>query len=1024
MRHSLAISLLLCAPLCRAQDIRFQRITERDGLAHHLVHAVHRDRHGLIWAATEGGLNNWNGARAELFGTDHGFPSQAVTDIAEDSAGIFWLGTRKGLVRFDPVTRASRSWPLDSVTDPVLGASIVRVAALSTGEVVCTGEHTVQVFDPRTERWAILRAPTGEALDPYSRLLLPDSGATGCWISTNNHNLVYYRSPTRTLLGAFHDPGSSPLLNGIRASAMVRTPQGDRWLYDDLRLELCRFRQADGTIERWQHLPGHPEKRLRIGVTAMHLDARGRIWASGWADDPFVFDPSDSSVVTLRMDDHDPGSIGSSLFNEIIADPKGRLWIPTFGGLCVYDSAELPLRTSRPTMRLGVPVSLELYTAVFEGDSVLWHGTENGLVRHDLKREAYRMVQLGPGPGPWNSVLDMVKADGRFWMATRAGIWTFDPRTERAVRFTGFASAEKAMESAVFGWIVRGKDGALWFGMWHAGLVRLDPRTGAARWFRTNGPEGLPSGPFHCALATTDGALWIGHGVEGLIQFQPSTGWFTRFNKDFESGKLVNGRILGLAEDQLGHLWIGTDGSGLIRYDRATSTYKVYDRSHGLRDLTIEAIRPDAKGRVWVGTRVGLCWFDPVKERFTHVATDYGKPFNDLLGHSMQLEDGQLYFTNGASAFWFHPERYTPQEAPPAPIVSHLYLDGALTPLEGDSVVRMRYDQQLLAIHYGVVSPPGTIIAYAMRQAGGSWDHSTEGMVNIQGLRPGEHLFELKVLGREGLWSEVKRLRIIMPPPWWQWLWVRVLVALLLALAIVLFFRLRLNMIRRRERKEEGFARAMDELRLRALRAQMDPHFIFNCLNSIDKYILMEQGEKASRYLNRFARLVRLILDQSDSVRVPVEKEAELLRYYIELECLRFKHPFAWEVKVDPELLLAEAELPTMLVQPYVENAIWHGLQHKPGAGRLTVEFRKLGQEMECVVEDDGIGREASARINAERHRIHQSKSMQVNADRLRLLEGTEHRLARTEITDLKDRDGQALGTRVRILLPIDQHEP
>ena len=200
----------------------------------------------------------------------------------------------------------------------------------------------------------------------------------------------------------------------------------------------------------------------------------------------------------------------------------------------------------------------------------------------------------------------------------------------------------------------------------------------------------------------------------------------------------------------------------------------------------------------------------------------------------------------------------------------------------------------------------------------------------------------------------------------------------------------------------------------------MDPHFIFNCLNSIDKYILMEQGEKASHYLNRFARLVRLILNQSDSVRVPLEKEAEMLRYYLELEAQRFKDPFSWEVKVDPSLLPAEVELPTMLVQPYVENAIWHGLQHRPGSGKLLVEFRRLGNDVECVIEDNGVGRDASARINAERGRVHQSKSMQVNADRMKLFAETHSSGVRSEIMDLKDEQGIAIGTRVHLVLPID----
>lgn len=998
-------------------------MTERDGLSHHIVHAVHRDREGFLWLGTEEGLDRYDGARVEHYGLKEGFPSPSIRSIAEDSAGMFWLGTTKGLVRFDPVTRAVKSWPLDGIRDPVMDAIIVTARPLANGDVICTSDARVQVLHVSTGKWTLLIAPDGEPLDPFSRVLLPDSNGTGCWISTHSHNLVYYHASSGLLYGKFNNPAKDPLLDGLRVSAMARTPQGDLWFYDDAVKQLGHYRMADRLTRRWPHIPAHPELPFTLGVTAMHLDGRGRIWASGWDGDPFLFDPADSSAVVFRSDAFDPGAIGDWLFNDPYEDENGVLWIPTRGGLSIHDPRELAFRVTKPTLRVQLPQSPDLSCAVFENEDVLWLGTESGLIRHDLRSDTYTRVTIGPGPGHWNNILDMLSVGDRIWIATRSGVWVFDPRQQRAELFTGFAPQDRHLAHSTFSWLLQEPGGALWLGTWHAGIARYEPSTRSTHWYRPGDGSGSPHGPFHCAKWTSDGALWIGHGSEGLIRFDPRTQRFERFNKDVEEGHLVSGRILGLAEDAAGHLWIGADIGGLIRYDRATRTYTTYGREHGLRDLAVEAIQPDDQGRIWVGSRVGLCYFDPATEHFTYVSTDYGQPFADLLGHSMRLHDGQLYFTNRSSAFWFDPAGFISPEPPPAPRISRLSIDGVVSDIGGDSVVRMIHGQRLLAISYGVLAPPGAIRGYALRRTGGEWDITNDGTVSIQGIEPGTIELEMKVMSREGLWSKVRRLSIVMDPPWWQLLWVRVLTAVLLAGAIVLFFRLRLNAIRKRERKEEGLARAMNELRLRALRAQMDPHFIFNCLNSIDKYILMEQGEKASHYLNRFARLVRLILNQSDSVRVSLEREAEMLRYYIELECLRFKKPFTWDVKVDPQLLLAETELPTMLVQPYVENAIWHGLQHKPETGHLTVEFRKLEDQVECVIEDNGIGREASARINAERMRIHQSKSMQVNADRMKLLEETNKTGARVEIIDLKDRDGKAIGTRARIVLPIDNLE-
>jgi sensor histidine kinase YesM len=262
-------------------------------------------------------------------------------------------------------------------------------------------------------------------------------------------------------------------------------------------------------------------------------------------------------------------------------------------------------------------------------------------------------------------------------------------------------------------------------------------------------------------------------------------------------------------------------------------------------------------------------------------------------------------------------------------------------------------------------------------------------------------------------------LRVVILPPWWQTLVARIAFALALAAAIVLVFRARLNWVRRRERAQEEQARQLNELKLQALRAQMDPHFIFNCLNSIDSFIIANDREHASHYLGRFAKLIRLILQHSDSTRVPLEREVEMLKYYLELEALRFKTPFTFEVRVDEELDGEPVELPTMLVQPYIENAIWHGLRHKETPGHIRVGFTLHGDQLECVVEDDGIGREASRAINRQRSGVHRSMGMRVSADRLRLYGELEQGASRVTIQDLVHPNGSPAGTRVTILIPL-----
>jgi tetratricopeptide (TPR) repeat protein len=221
------------------------------------------------------------------------------------------------------------------------------------------------------------------------------------------------------------------------------------------------------------------------------------------------------------------------------------------------------------------------------------------------------------------------------------------------------------------------------------------------------------------------------------------------------------------------------------------------------------------------------------------------------------------------------------------------------------------------------------------------------------------------------------------------------------------------------ELREANFNRQMSELELRALRAQINPHFLFNCMNSINWMILDGENEAASQYLAKFSKLMRQILENAESARVSLKSELSLLESYIQLEVLRLKDRINYVIEVDPALDPDEKYLPSMILQPFVENAIWHGLMHKsdnlPGTVRISVS-EKEGR-LCCVIEDNGIGRE-KARELAEGS-VLKSKSMgiKITQERLRLIsrKGWENLI---NIIDLKDSLNRALGTRVVINLP------
>lgn len=226
--------------------------------------------------------------------------------------------------------------------------------------------------------------------------------------------------------------------------------------------------------------------------------------------------------------------------------------------------------------------------------------------------------------------------------------------------------------------------------------------------------------------------------------------------------------------------------------------------------------------------------------------------------------------------------------------------------------------------------------------------------------------------------------------------------------------------IREKERQLLEMDKHVAEAQLSALRAQMNPHFLFNSLNSINWYIIKNRPKEASKYLTKFARLVRMILDHSKCRQIPLSQELEALRLYLEIEAIRFEKEFDYEIRVGEELEGEEIQIPPLILQPYVENAIWHGLLHSERPGRLLVDVRAEDGYLFCAIEDNGIGRQASERLKQESIVPRDSKGMRITAERIRLLHENGEGESPVRIIDLYDENGEAKGTRVEIWLPVE----
>jgi sensor histidine kinase YesM len=278
----------------------------------------------------------------------------------------------------------------------------------------------------------------------------------------------------------------------------------------------------------------------------------------------------------------------------------------------------------------------------------------------------------------------------------------------------------------------------------------------------------------------------------------------------------------------------------------------------------------------------------------------------------------------------------------------------------------------------------------------------------------------VKSCNNEGIWTiDAAEFSFAISPPFYKTWWFILGSVIFVVGSLVLVFRIRLNQLNKKQKAKFEQEVEVSKAELKALRAQMNPHFVFNSLNSIQHYILNSKSEEAAKYLNKFAKLIRLILNNSDKPTVTINEDMEALILYLELEKMRFENKFDYSIEVSSEIDGDYDEIPPMLIQPYIENAILHGINPKTGNGHITIRLGLVNQYIKISVIDNGIGREASKSLKSlHASTKHKSLGMKITKDRLRLLNSMQQSNLSVNITDMYNAEKKAVGTQVDLYIP------
>lgn len=506
-------------------------------------------------------------------------------------------------------------------------------------------------------------------------------------------------------------------------------------------------------------------------------------------------------------------------------------------------------------------------------------------------------------------------------------------------------------------------------------------------------------------------SIWIisSQGLFRLLEINNDSIYLKHFDvlKDYS--------IWAIAESEEGEMWLGSVEHGIHCIDKSGKLLAHLGFGSGLKSMTICSILKDEEGRIWATSPLGLYLVDSKSKKilryFSSMEELHLQGFN--LRSSLIDDSGRLYFGTKMGLLYFDPREVLkkPDKSSSLLVLNRINghtqtFDFHIEPtLELDNGIRS-IDIEPALIDY--LDPEKNTYWYRLVGAENEWNTLSGPLPRIVylNLQPGKYELEIKAFDANGIEAaNTLCLPIKVIPYFWETNWF--MVALILLIVFIIIYFLRLRWLSSRSEAQ------LMESQMTSLRAQMNPHFFFNALNSIQDYIFHKDSEKAANYMSGFAKLLRNILDNSSERYISLRDEIKFLNQYLELEALRFEDQMKYSVEVEEGLDIDKTLIPNMLIQPIVENSVKHGLAPLHSGMQLQIKFYRREGHLICEIDDNGVGRNQGVKSKHS----HNSKGIRTVEERMSLLSNRKKQKLKLEIEDKKDSKGNALGTKVVLLL-------
>lgn len=1006
--YSLLLLLIYMQAAAQYPVFEKSKLTVSEGLPQSYVSGIVQDRQGFIWISTRDGLARYDGRQFRVFrhrpGDTTSLSGNVITSLVIDRQQQLWIQYESGMI---DILNLATEKIFHFTEDPVYKKILDRSRSIKT-----------VIQDDLNRHWLIAEnglfivdLPTHN-LDFYShaQLGIPNNPITG--ISRYQHHVmlvcdtsIVIMNPQRKIVDnwphQFPNPHLQDRTRPWKNNSPIIRANGDVVIIDLNRLIV--YSPSRKKTRQWKF----PTPDFYLFPPRVQ-DNRGNI-LFGSAADIYILSPDDEFRLWKE------GSPGSPERNtSLLLDRSGVLWLGTNG----YFLRQFDLRLTR--------MSRLAYQENFLADMLKKHLRAPAA---DLAKSPVQ--QVNPYFFRW-----LAGSDSRIWMA-RAGPgrpaspelcyykdgriiteqWQYTPAAEpQPSRICAFAFSSS---------------GRLWGVDHFLRLIRFDTLTHTATVIAQ--AQSTYINKLHTVnslVIDDENTCWISTSF-GLIRYDIASGRTDEFRDILSLSELTV-----IANDPLDKntLWIGTLGDGLIKMDKRTYRYRIYTSDDGLPNNTIYAILR-VKDQLWCSSNKGIFSFTPATGAVRSYTTLDGLPVDEFNRfHFFQLPDGRLAFGGTQGYTVFDPDAVSNDEFEPTVLLTGLKINnkdadyghsGALLPAAINSLdtLTLSYRQNFLVFEFAAPEyniPEKLHYRYIMEGLDPQWiEAGTNNTATYTGLPPGHYIFRVNATNAAGKWSRYTRnIHVIIAPPFWRTWWFIAICILLTAGLLLLLIRFRISKIRRQEQQKHLFEKEVSGLQAQAFRAQMNPHFIFNCLNSIKALIQENRKEKAIIYLTTFSKLVRNRLESTQQ-EISLYNEMQTCQLYVQMEALRFGDRISYNFIIDESVNPYSVKVPPLILQPLIENAIWHGILPLNAKGWIMVRIEQRAGYLYCSVEDNGIGRELS-RLNKPANSLtYESRGMKLIGDRLRLY--NQHAdTGNLQVIDKKDDSGQPAGTVV--ILKIKLH--